>query len=416
MGGSIWLPLLVFLFLLACSAFFSGAETAVMASRRFRLTSLADRGDRGAKIALGLISHPGKFLATMLVGNNIVNVLAATIGTTLLGPVYASIVVTLLLLVFGEVTPKTLAAYQPEEVTVKLAPVLQRVQSFLRPVVWLTNGLANLMLIPFLGGERVRERRYSRQDLLTAISMGAREGTLEPSETRITQEIFKLKDLPVHRIMIPLEEVEGVAVSSTYEEVMQEVARTGNTRYPVYRSQLFEMLGLLLVKDLLVHPEGSRENWRQYVRPLMRVQGELEVDELLRDMQIQRYHMAAVENREENVVGIVTMEDVLEEIVGEIQDEHDEDEGELIREVRPGRYAVLGRVEVDDLCKMINIDLGLTDQHMTLAQWFEKQCERACTRSRRLKMGNIRVIQRGGGRFEILTKGEYNLEDPARVP
>ncbi len=404
MGWGIYIELLILLFLLVCSAFFAGSETAVMASRRFRLMGMANRGDLRAKIALGLISQPGKFLATMLVGNNIVNVLAATIGTTLIGPVYASFVVTLLLLVFGEVTPKTLAAYQPEEVTVKFAPFIQRLQVLLKPVVWLTNGLANLLLIPFLGGERVRERRMSRQDLLTAINLGAREGALEPSETRISQEILKLKDLPVHRIMIPLEQVEGVAVSSIYEELMQEVARTGNTRYPVYRNQLSEMVGLLLVKDLLIHPEGSRENWRQYVRPLMRVQADLKVDELQRDMQIQRYHMAAVENREEDVVGIVTMEDVLEEIVGEIQDEHDEDEGELIREVRPGRYAVLSRVEVDDLCKMINIDLGQSDQHMTLGQWFEKQCERSCIQSRRLKMGSVRVIQRGGGRFEILAK------------
>jgi putative hemolysin len=276
-----------------------------------------------------------------------------------------------------------------------------------KPLVWFTSGLTDLILWPVLGGKQTRERRLSRQELLTAIKLGARDGELEPAETRMTREILALKDTPVRRLMIPLEEVDGLSETASLEEVRAAIAGTENTRYPIYRNDLSEMVGMLLVKDLLVHPEGVEENWRKYVRPLMRCPADLEADELLRDMQIQRSHMAAVEDEQGRIIGIITMEDVLEEIVGEIQDEHDDEEGELIREFSPGRYTVQGQVEVDDLCKVINIDLGQTDQHTTLSQWFEKRCATECTSVRRLKVGTVRIIPRSGGRFEILVKGQY---------
>ena len=171
---------------------------------------------------------------------------------------------------------------------------------------------------------------------------------------------------------------------------------------------------MLLVKDLLVHWETAQENWRRHVRPLMRCRADLEADELLRDMQIQGQHMAAVDDDQGRIVGIVTMEDILEEIVGEIQDEMDEDEMDLIREVSPGRYVVHGDVEVDDLCKVINVDLGQRDQHVTLAQWFEKRCMSTTMPSRRLRVGPTRIIHRGLKRYEILVKSQLmGLDEPA---
>jgi putative hemolysin len=396
--------------LVVMSAFFSGSETALIGSGRIKLNMLADNGSRGARRALKLLRDPGDLLATILVGNNLVNVMTAALATVLLGPVYATILVTFLLLIFAEITPKTLAAYQPEKYAVKVSGTVWAFRLVFKPVAFLASGIADLLLWPVLGGRQTREMRLSRQELLTAIRLGARDGELEPSETRMTREILALKDKPVRRIMIPIEEVDGISEAAGFNEVMQEFVETENTRYPVYRGELGEMIGLLLVKDLLAHLAGARENWRKYVRPLMRCRSDLEADELLRDMQIKRSHMAAVENELGEIIGIVTMEDVLEEIVGEIQDEYDDEGGELIREYNSGRYIVQGKVEVDDLCKMINVDLGYIDQHATLAQWFELRCRESCGPGRRLTVGTTRIRQRSAGLFEIRVRPGRTVE------
>ncbi len=392
--------------LIAMSAFFSSSETALIGSGRVKLTHLADGGDRGAARALQMIKEPGTILATILVGNNLVNVTAAAVATVIMGPVWATVVITLLLLVFAEITPKTIAAMAPERFAARVAVPVRVLGYVIRPLTWTVTLMTDLVLRPILGPKNDSSRGLSRKELLTAIRIGARDGELEPSETRMTREVLKLKDTLIQDIMIPLAEVEAITETSSYKKVLGAVARSTNTRYPVYRETLDDMVGMLLVKDLLVHWETAQENWRRHVRPLMRVWAKLEADELMRDMQIQGQHMAAVEDDEGRIIGIVTMEDILEEIVGEIQDEMDEDEMDLVREVSPGRYVIHGDMEVDDLCKVINIDLGGSDQEVTLATWFEKRCKVISMVKRRLKIGNTRIIHRGGKRFEILVKSQ----------
>ncbi len=340
-------------------------------------------------------------LATILVGNNLVNVTAAAVATVLWGPVYATVIVTLLLLVFAEITPKTLATMVPERFAVRVAGPVVFFSWLFRPVVWLTAGISDILLYPVAKKSGRSPRGFSRAELMTAIRLGERDGELEPAEMRITREVLQLRDKPVRRIMIPLEEVDAIEEGASFEDVLREFSQTGNTRYPIYRDDVSNMVGLLLVKDLLAHLEGARENWRRYVRPLMRVPSGLEADELLRDMQINRTHMAAVVDEDDKVIGIVTMEDILEEIVGEIQDETDEEEGELVREFSPGRYLVSGRVEVDDLCKVINADLGTAEQQLSLAEWYRRRCRDQSTPGRRLRVGDVTIIPRFGGKFEI---------------
>ncbi len=405
MEDSVLLSVLALVVLVILSAFFSGSETALISAGRVKLSHRVASGDRRAGRALRLIRQPAELLAVILVGNNLVNVMAAALATTLIGPVYATLGLTLVLLVFAEITPKTLAAAQPERYAGWVAWPVQLFGYLFRPVVWVTGAITDALLWPFLRGRRKHERRLSRQELLMAIRLGASDGELEPGETRMTQEVLALKDKPVSKIMIPLEEVDAIPDSASFADVVAEFMRTGNTRYPVYRGVKSEMIGMLLVKDFLVHDEGMQENWRQYVRPLFRVKADLEADELLRDMQIQHSHMAAVEDEAGREIGIVTMEDVLEEIVGEIQDEYDDDEGELIREYSPDRFAVRGDAEVDDLCKVINVDLGQRDQNITLAEWFERRAPARRGKIRRVKAGAARVVQRGPNRFEIWIKG-----------
>ncbi len=392
--------------LIALSAFFSSSETALIGSGRVKLTHLADSGDRGALRALHMIQEPGTVLATILVGNNLVNVMAAAMATVVMGPLWATVVMTLLLLVFAEITPKTLAASAPERYAARLSGPVQMAGYLVRPLTWVVTLITDVLLRSILGPQKDASRGLSRKELLTAIRIGARDGELEPSETRMTREVLKLKDTKIQDIMIPLDEVEAIRETASYKKVLGTIARTTNTRYPVYRETLDDMAGMLLVKDLLVHWESAPENWRRHVRPLMRVSASLEADELLRDMQIQGQHMAAVEDAHGQVIGIVTMEDILEEIVGEIQDEMDEDEMDPLREVSPGRYLIHGDMEVDDLCKIINVDLGGSDQEVTLEAWFKKRCQATSMVKRRLKIGSTRIIHRGGKRYEILVRSQ----------
>jgi putative hemolysin len=399
-------PIALVVGLIVLSAFFSLSETALIASGRIKLSYAAEKGDRGAKRAHDLLEKPAALLATILVGNNLVNVMAAATATEIVGPVYTTVFMTLILVIFGEITPKTLAVHHPELLAARVARPITFFVHLFKPVVWVVNGVIAVLLWPVTRGTRGLERKFSRQELIAAIRLGAREGALEPGEARVTREILALKDVPVRRIMIPLDEVDAIDESSTYEEVMREISQSENTRYPVYRNQPAEMVGLLLAKDLLVHREGAEENWRWYVRPLLRCKSDLEADELLRDMQIRHSHLAAVSDESGRAVGIVTMEDILEEIVGDIQDEYDTEETTLIREQSPGRYMVHGCIEVDDLCKVINIDLGHVDQHVTLAEWFDKRSRAEPAKVRRLKVGTARIMPRGGGRFEIRVKSQ----------
>jgi CBS domain containing-hemolysin-like protein len=398
--------------LFAGSAFFSGSETALVGSGRVKLTHLAEQGSLGAQRALKLLRDPSLLLAALLVGNNLINTMAAAVATTLMGPVWATVFVTLALLILGEITPKTIAASHPERFASLISGPVRTVCLVLTPIARLL-GLLTRGILHLFGIKIQASQSFSRQELITAIRMGAQDGQLEPSETRMTREILRLKDTPVRHIMLPIDDVDGLPEAATFDEVMELVARTSNTRYPVYRGDPKHLVGLLMAKDLLVHQEGARENWLQYVRPLQRRPDHQEVDELLRDMQISRSHMSIVVDAEDRVVGIVTMEDILEEIVGEIFDEFDDEEGDLIREVSPGRYFVRGDLHVDDLCKVINVDLPHSDAPESLRAWFERRCKAGAGASRRMKVAGLLILQRGENRFEILVK--HSLKEAIRA-
>jgi len=392
--------------LVAFSAFFSSSETAIMSSGRVRLTHAAESGRPGAQRALDLIDRPGSVLATILVGNNLVNVAAAAVATVLWGPFWATVIVTLMLLVLAEVTPKTLAASNPEPWAMRVAAPIRLFEVVLKPISWGVTAITNVLLVPLLGRREKLRRNLNRQELLTALRIGAREGELEPSETRMTREILTLKDTPVGELVVPLESVTTIPESATFEEVLDIVLSDSHTRYPVTRRPQPDepdsevLVGVLLVKELLDDIRNEDYRWQSDVRELHRIPASLEADEVMRDMQIQRFHMALVVEDDGTPLGIVTLEDILEEIVGEIDDEMDETE-EMIHEISPGRYLIHGDVEVDDLCKVINVDLGRADQHASLSEFFVRRVRARASRTPRLKIGSSRIIGRADGWYEV---------------
>ncbi len=359
--------ILALLALLFLSAFFSGSETALIGARRVRLQAEAERGSKTAALALKLLEKPGSLLGTILVGNNLVNVAAAAIGATLLGPVKATLVITLLLLLFGEIPPKTIAALWPEKMVRLVAYPVFIAKILLRPLAWITETISDIMIYPLTRKLKPRRSVYSEDELQTALDQSQHAGELEPGEAVMAQEILDLDETTIREIMIPLEDAAFLERDWSLERILEEIRRTRFTRYPVYLSGTQHPCGIIHIKDLMIHKNVKR--WQNLIRILPLRPATMNADDLLRDMQIARFHMAAVTDPDKRVIGFVTMETILEEIVGEIADEHDR-EADPIRNVELGIYCVRGDLEVADVSRILNVELPAEDPEQTIEDFY----------------------------------------------
>jgi|GEM_PF-6962018 len=360
--------------LLFLSAFFSGSETALIASRRVKLEAESDKGSKSARKALELLDDPGSLLSTILVGNNMVNVAAAALVTSMIGPVYATIFVTVLLLVFGEIPPKTIAATWPERITRLIAFPIATIHKMLAPFVWIINVLTDVLLIPFHKRFGEKKRFFSREELLVAVDQSQDAGEFEPSEAQLVQEVIEFTEIKAKDIMIPVEEAAILDFSWNIDRVLEEVRKRRFTRYPVriLRTNKGEKAKILHIKDLLIRKD--MDNWQDMLRPLPYRSQDMDADDLMRDMQILRYHMAALRDENENVVGYVTMEHILEEIVGEIADEHDKEDDPIVKTVDPGVYRVRRDLEVSDIEQILNVDLDSENDEQTIGELYRSKC------------------------------------------
>ncbi len=370
MSESDTLGYLGLLILLLFSAFFSGSETALIGSRRLTLTTEAQKGSRSADRALKLIREPGSLLGTILVGNNLVNVAAAALGAYLWGPLTATIVVTLLLLLFGEIPPKTIATYWPESIAKAVSWPISLFKRLFWPMAWVAQSITDLIMRPLFRKVGPRRGHFSQDEISTALGLSQAEGELEPGEARMAQETLELDKTLLEEIMIPLGEIATLHRHWNLDQVMREIRRSRFTRYPVYDKSGVPMNRMLHIKDLVLATQ--RENWCRLTRPLQVRPGDMPADDLLREMQIGRFHMCAVAREDGEIEGYVTMECVLEEIVGEIADEHDK-EDDPVKTLGDDKYLVRGDLEVADVQLILNIDLEAEDPEQTLDAYYRER-------------------------------------------
>ena len=376
---------IVLIALLIISAFFSGSETAIIGSRRVSLHDMRDKGSRSAGQVLKLLNDPGTLLGTILVGNNLVNVAAAAIGATLFGPAAATLIVTAALLLIGEVPPKTMAAMQPERLARLSAYPITLFTYVFRPVVWLTNTFTDLLLLPFTNKFGHRRRFFSRDELRAALDISQDAGELEPGEAQIIQEVLDLEKVKIKELMIPLDQVAYLFSDWDLESVMAEIRSRRFTRYPVLDPRTRKPIGFLHIKDLLVRGGKSRP-WRTLLQPMLQRDEDMFADDLLRDMQIARMHMVAAIDKNKHVIGFVTMERVLEEIVGEIADEHDL-EADPIRTLGDGVYQVRADLEIADISRILNIDIPVDDPELSVREVYQTSSRNLPTSG--LKLGRV---------------------------
>jgi putative hemolysin len=329
---SMLLPSLIIFLCIAAAAFFSGAETALICADRIRLRHLVEKGNKRALIVEGLLKSPEKFLGTTLVGTNLAivggSVVAAKLAsqilghTSNLGALAETVIMTLLVLIFAEIVPKNLSRAHADFLVLRLAAWVQISYRILSPIVGVTTGFSRLVTKKGMATGMHRTPFVSREELRYLAKESHRYGLIEKQEQFIVGQIFDFAETTVREVMVPLEKVVTAELSSTPPEIAQKIREQGLSRIPVYKGQRHNILGAVDINHLL----GARRNTplRKLVYPLPRVGQETSIERLFLQLQRKREHMTLVTDQRERIIGIVTMEDVLEKIVGEIKDEHDQ--------------------------------------------------------------------------------------------
>jgi putative hemolysin len=324
--------LLLLVLLLAFSAFFSGSETALMAVSRLRLRHMAKTSPRKVKTVEAVLRNPERLIGTILLGNNLVNVAMSAIAASLAisfwgepGIAYVTGLLTLAILIFAEVTPKVYAKYFNERVSFASAPIIKVMMAIANPVVVVVSFLASrLLLLLGVDVSKVKRPLLTEEEIKTVIQVGQDEGAITAEERKMLARVFTLNDKTVGEIMVPKNKMSVLDIDSTVPEIVNAIVKTGYSRFPVSRGNSMDIVGFLHVKDLMSPvASGKSVSLKRIMRPPYFVPADRKIDTQLRNFKARRLHQAVILDEEGEVIGLVTLEDILEELVGSIQDEHD---------------------------------------------------------------------------------------------
>ena len=353
-GGGYALKIVILVVLVLLSAFFSSAETAFTSVNRVRLKTLAQDGNKKAKVATMLVDRYDKMLYSTLIGNNIVNIAASSIATLLfidvlkdnnLGSTVATIVTTVALLIFGEITPKTLAKMVPEKFCMAYGYFIYAIMIVFTPLSLVFSGWKALILkiFKFKPDEGITE-----EELITIVEEAGEEGSLDDNETHLIRSAIEFNDLDVEDIYVPRVNVIAVEKSASMQEIRDLFAEHSFSRLPVYEDNIDHIIGMIHEKDFYNALAKGHTSIESSITKIALATEHMKISTLLKSLQKQKVHMAVVVDEYGGTCGIVTLEDILEELVGEIWDEHDEEEV-LYGKINEGEYWVDGKCSLDEL-------------------------------------------------------------------
>ena len=361
------IQLIILLVLLFLSAFFSSAETAMTTVNRIRIRSLADDGNARAKTLLKITDDPAKFLSAILIGNNIVNLSAASLTTSLaygLGGsmvAIASGILTLLILLFGEITPKTMATIHSEKISLLYAPVINIFIRLMTPVIFIVNGLANIILRIIHIDPNANTNVMTENDLRTIVDVSHEDGVIESEEKEMINNVFDLGDAKAKDVMVPRVHVTFADVNSTYDELIDIFREDKFTRLPIFEDTTDNVIGTINMKDLLLYDNKKDFHLRDILREAYFTYEYKNISELLLEMRESSFNIAIVLDEYGETAGLITLEDLLEEIVGEIRDEYDDNEEDFIQEIGPHEYLVEGSTNLEEINDRLDLDLSSDD-------------------------------------------------------
>ena len=346
--------------LIMFSAYFSATETAFTSVNRIRIKNLAGNGDKRARRVLELTDKYDSLLSTILIGNNIVNILITVIATLLfvelygsLGPTIATIVTTVLILIFGEITPKSLAKEIPEKTSMGFGGSIRLVMMIFTPLNFLFGAWKKLVAKAF---KMDKEQGITEEELLTMVEEAETEGGLDEERSELIQNAIEFNGLEAWDILTPRVDVAAIEVDTCKDDILKLFRDTGFSRIPVYDDDIDNILGVLNQKDFHNYIYGTSADIREYVAPVVFIPETMKLPVILKKMQTTKTHMAVVIDEYGGLAGIVTLEDILEELVGEIYDEHDTVISQEIMPLYDGSYRVKGSANVEKLFDFFDVD------------------------------------------------------------
>lgn len=360
---------IVFLFiLLLLSAFFSSAETALTTVNRIRLRTLAEDGNKQAERVLRITDDSGKMLSAILIGNNIVNLSASSIATSLAIKLWGSVgagiatgILTLLILIFGEISPKTLATIHAEKISLAYATIIDFLMRILTPVIFIINKLAMGFLFLLHVNPNDSSQQMTEEELRTIVDVSKESGVIESEEHEMINNLFDFGDAQAKEVMIPRIDMIFANASSTYDELIQIFQENKFTRLPIYEDTTDNVIGILNMKDLLLCKNKAHFSVREIMREPYFTYEHKNTAELFIEMRKSSISLAVVLDEYGATAGLITLEDLLEEIVGEIRDEYDTDEEDSILQLSEREYLVLGSSNLEDLCEALDLDFTSED-------------------------------------------------------
>lgn len=373
--GNLTSDLLLLVVCLLISGFFSASETALTALSETKARQLIEQGRAGARYLELWLQRPNRVLTTVLIGNNVVNTFVAALATLVAQQVFSnsalSVAVgltTIAILIVGEITPKTFAKHNAEKLGPLAMGILFPIYISLYPVVVCFTWLSKL-LVRLTGGEVSRTGPFvTEEDIAFMLRLGQSAGVIEQEERELLTNVFEFNDTLVKEVMVPRTDIAGLPASASLDEVLQELREHGHTRMPVYGENLDDIHGFFHTKDLFhILPEQSEVfRLEEYVRPALYVPELEKISELLKKFQRTQTHLAVVVDEYGGTSGIVSLEDLLEELVGDILDEHDDEEEADFEKLEDGRYTAEGKASIYELGEAIGIDFPEDDRYETL--------------------------------------------------
>ena len=423
MGPTGWLELLIIIVALVLAALAASAETSLTSISRVRLRQLVEQKVPQAILIDRLHKDPNSYLSTILIVNTVAIIVASSAATLLALHLYqqqapewlVSLVLSLVVLVFCEITPKTLSLQRSERVALRMARLVGAATFVMRPIVYLLTALTRLILLMIGQRRQVRGPFVTEEELKLLVSVGEEEGVIEEEEREMIHGIFEMGDMRVREVMVPRTDLVAIEVNQPIERAVDLVTKHGHTRIPLYEGSLDHIIGVLYAKDLLrAIVRGEPKALRDIARkPYFTPESNL-VQDVLRDLRKNRVHMAIVVDEYGGTAGLVTIEDIIEEIVGPIQDEYDVGEEDEIQFLSPNEVVLDGRVSVDDVNELLKLNIQ-GDDYDTIGGFVLNQIGATPKVGATLKMGEaeLRVEAVQGTRIK---KVRIRSGEPFQIP
>ena len=389
--------ILLMVFLIIMSGYFSATETAFSTFNKTRLRTTADKGNKKAELALNLSEDYDKLLSTILVGNNIVNITLSSVATIFFirilngdsstGATLATVVTTIVVLIFGEISPKSLAKEAPENFVCFSAPILRFFIFILTPINFLFSLWKRLLSKIFKVSD---DRGVTSDEIITIIDTAEEDGEIDSDESEILRSAVEFNDQEAEDILTPRVDVVGVSEDSSKEEIAVVFTQTGYSRLPVYKDSLDDIVGIVHQKDFYDGPRVTSKPLSEIMKDPVYVTPSMKIRDILRLLQKTKSHIAVVTDEYGGTLGIVTMEDILEEIVGDIWDEHDEVIEEFSK-VAEDTYKIKCSADLDEMFELLEIDGEIETDSITVSGWVMEQIGRVPVEGDKFTYDNLDV-------------------------